>query len=357
MLAFAFEERVGDFLLAPELAVGAGVTALYGPSGAGKTLTLLALAGLRRPERGAIRLNGRTLFDAAARTWVAPHRRRVGLVFQEYALFPHLTVAGNLQYGLADLPPEEAARRVREMLGLLRLEAHAARYPADLSGGQRQRVALGRGLIVRPELLLLDEPFSALDQAERERIRGEVAALLAAFGGVTLLVTHSLEEAYVLASRVAVMDGGRILQVGPREEVMRRPRTRRVAEHVGAANIFEGRVVAAAGGGRRVVWGGHTLEVAAELPPPGTAVTLCIRPEDVRLVWPERAPGRPNLLHGSLLAEMDRGLDYVLTFRPDPGGGGLTILCSAHVHRLMKLRANASVDVTLPPDRLHLLAE
>ncbi|MBI4737605.1 MAG: ATP-binding cassette domain-containing protein, partial [candidate division NC10 bacterium] len=156
MLELAFEYRLDGFLLTPGLTADRGVTALYGPSGAGKSLTLLCLIGLRRPDRGWIRLNGRTLFDAAAGIHVPPHLRRVGMVFQEYALFPHLTVAGNLAYGLRDLSRHEARERVDAMLRLLRLEQFGNRHPGDLSGGQRQRVALGRGLIIQPELLLLD---------------------------------------------------------------------------------------------------------------------------------------------------------------------------------------------------------
>jgi ABC-type Fe3+/spermidine/putrescine transport system ATPase subunit len=243
------------------------------------------------------------------------------------------------------------------MLALLRLEPYADRRPADLSGGQRQRVALGRGLIVQPELLLLDEPFSALAQADRERIRAEVAELLVRFGGTTLLVTHSLQEAYVLAREIAVMDGGRILQAGPRDEVMRHPRSRRVAEHVGASNILEGSVAIGPGGERRVAWGGALLEVAKELPAPDTRVALCIRPEDVRLVWPERTAGRCNLLRGRLAVELDRGLDYQLTVRLEATASSLSILCSAHVHHLMKLRRDMPLVLTLPPDRLHVLAD
>ncbi|MFB3816318.1 MAG: ABC transporter ATP-binding protein [Candidatus Methylomirabilales bacterium] len=352
MLECRFEERLDGFRLAAGLAAGPGVTALYGPSGAGKSLTLLCLAGLRRPASGHIRLNGRTLYDAQSGTWIPPHRRRIGLVPQDYALFPHLTVARNLAYGLAGRPREEVGRRVADMLRLLRLEAHAERYPDALSGGQRQRVALGRGLVVQPDLLLLDEPFSALDQAERERVRGQVAELLAGFGGTTLLVTHSLEEAYLLAQQIAVMEGGRILQSGPRDEVVRRPRTRRVAEQVGACNILE---TTAAGGGL-VAWGPQMLDPAQPLPAAGGRLLFCIRPEDVRLVWPERTAGRANLLAGRLTGETDRGVDFLLEFRPDSRPDhAITVHCPAHLHALMKLHPGKPVAVALPPDKLHRL--
>src|SRR5574342_158585 len=187
--------------------------------------------------------------------------------------------------------------RVEAMLRLLRLDGFRSRYPGELSGGQRQRVALGRGLIIQPELLLLDEPFSALDQMERERLRGEVLELLQGFGGTTILVTHSLEEAYLLARQIAVIDGGRILQAGARDEVLQHPRDRRVAEQVGASNIFQG-VVTGSGASAGIAWCGSTLSVACPLPAPGTPVEFCIRPEDVRLVWPDKVADRPNLLSG-----------------------------------------------------------
>jgi len=359
MLDFAFQRRFDGFVLAPTLSTDRAVTALYGPSGAGKSLTLLCLVGLLRPDRGWIRLNGRALFDAAAGIHVPPHRRRVGLVFQEYALFPHLTVAANLAYGLRGLGHDEAWGRVDDMLRLLRLEGFGGRYPGDLSGGQRQRVALGRGLIVQPELLLLDEPFSALDQMERERLRGEVLELLQGFGGTTVLVTHSLQEAYLMARRIAVIDGGRILQVGSRDEVTQHPRDRRVAEHVGVSNIFHGVVAPDPEGRPGIAWHGMRLAVAGPLPAPGTPVDFCIRPEDVRLVWPERVAERTNVVPGTLTAELERRVDYLLRFRAEGAAaeaGEIAIHCSGHLHFLMKLHPGKPAWISLPPDKLHVLS-
>ncbi len=359
MLEFAFECGLDGFILAPALMTDRGVTALYGPSGAGKSLTLLCLVGLRRPDSGWIRLNGRTLFDAATGIHVPPHRRRVGLVFQEYALFPHLTVASNLAYGLRSLRRDEVRERVDAMLHLLRLESLGTRYPGELSGGQRQRVALGRGLIVQPELLLLDEPFSALDQMERERLRAEVLDLLQGFGGTTVLVTHNLQEAYLMARQIAVIDAGRILQAGPRDEVLQHPRDRRVAEHVGASNIFRGTVSGEAGTPTGIAWHGERLAVSGTLPTPGTVVEFCIRPEDVRLVWPEKASERRNVFGGRLITEVKRGIDYQLRFRAEGAAaeaGEIEIHCSEHLHYLMKLHPGKQVWIALPPDKLHVLA-
>jgi molybdate transport system ATP-binding protein len=359
MLEFSFEYGLEGFSLAPALTMERGVSALYGPSGAGKSLTLLCLVGLRRPQRGWIRLNGRTLFDAEAGIHVAPHLRRMALVFQEYALFPHMTVASNLAFGLRGLTRADARRRVDAMLRLLRLEGFGNRCPGDLSGGQRQRVALGRGLIVQPELLLLDEPFSALDQMERERLRAEVLELLRGFGGTTILVTHNLQEAYLMARQIAVIDAGRILQSGPRDEVLQHPRDRRVAEHVGASNIFRGTVAVDAAGSSVVLWHEEQLAFSCTLPPPGAEVEFCIRPEDARLVWPERIADKPNSLSGRITAEIERGTDYLLRFRgdgPAAEAGEILIHCSAHVHYLMKIQPGKPVWVTFPPNKLHLLA-
>ena len=358
MLEFAFEHRLDGFRVAPALTVDRAVTALYGPSGSGKSLTLLCLVGLLRPERGWIRLNGRTLFDAAAGIHVPPHQRRVGLVFQEYALFPHLTVAANLAYGLRGTPRAEVQGRVEAMLRLLRLEGFGRRYPGALSGGQRQRVALGRGLILQPELLLLDEPFSALDQMERERLRGEVLELLGGFGGCTILVTHNLQEAYLMAHQIAVIAGGRILQAGSRDEVLQRPRNRRVAEHVGVANIIRG-VVAASGSSPAIVeMHGARLSVTEALPAPGTPVEVCIRSEDVRLVWPDRLGERANVLGGLITSEVQRRADYLVRVRPEgPAGdlGPIEVQCSAHLHSMMKLHPGKAVWIALPPENLHVL--
>ena len=359
MLEFDFGYRLNGFTLIPALTTERGVCALYGPSGSGKSLTLLCLVGLRRPERGWIRLNGRTLFDAEAGIHVTPHLRRMALVFQEYALFPHMTVARNLAYGLRGITRTDARDRVNAMLRLLRLEAFGDRYPDELSGGQRQRVALGRGLILQPELLLLDEPFSALDQMERERLRAEVLELLHDFGGTTILVTHNLQEAYLMARQIAVIDGGRILQSGPRDEVLQHPRDRRVAEYVGASNILRGTVAVEAAGPSVITWHGERLAFSGTLPPSGAEVEFCIRPEDVRLVWPERTAERPNVLRGQITTEAERGTDYLLRFcadGPAARAGEIVIQCSEHLHYLMKLGPAMPVWISLPPDKLHVLA-
>ncbi len=220
-----------------DLDVAAGsILALLGPSGCGKTTLLRSIAGLERPVAGTVALGGRTLSDG--RAFVPPERRRIGMVFQDWALFPHLSVARNVGFGLTR--EERRAGRVTEALALVELAGLADRMPATLSGGQQQRVALARALANRPAAILLDEPFSNLDAALRGAIRDDVKGLLQALSVTAVFVTHDQEEAFVLGDRVAVMLGGRIVQQAEPAEVYDAPATRAVATFVGDANLVGG---------------------------------------------------------------------------------------------------------------------
>jgi iron(III) transport system ATP-binding protein len=215
-----------------------GITALLGPSGCGKTSLLRAVAGFAELAGGAVVLAGRTV--AGDGRWVPPERRQLGMVFQEGALFPHLTVRDNVHFGLREHPRPEA--RCREVLALVGLEELSGRYPDELSGGQQQRVALARALAPAPGLVLLDEPFANLDATLRGRLREEVRAILQRAGATAVLVTHDQEEALSVADRVAVMARGRVLQVGPPEEVYHHPATLEVARFVGDGQLLPCRV-------------------------------------------------------------------------------------------------------------------
>jgi iron(III) transport system ATP-binding protein len=217
------------------LEVPAGSTcALLGPSGCGKTTLLRMIAGLEQPDHGEISVGRRVLTDRS--TAIAPEQRRIGLVFQDGALFPHLTVAENVGYGLPR--SKEAGQRTAEVLGLVELEEYADRYPDELSGGQRQRVAVARALAPRPEVLLLDEPFSNLDADLRERVRHQVMELLDELRITTLFVTHDQEEAFVVGGRVAVMRRGQIIQQGSPAEIYDHPVDAWLARFVGEANLL-----------------------------------------------------------------------------------------------------------------------
>jgi iron(III) transport system ATP-binding protein len=223
-----------------ELEVEAGsICALLGPSGCGKTTTLRLIAGLERPDAGEITIGERTV--NAPGTFVAPERRRIGMVFQDYALFPHLDVAGNVGYGLGRRPDRD---RIAEVLALVGLEADARRPVHELSGGQQQRVALARALAPTPEVVLLDEPFSNLDAGLRDRLRQEVREILLNAGVTALFVTHDQAEALSIAETVAVMRDGRVEQVGTPEEIYSRPVSRWVASFLGEIEVVPGEAAA-----------------------------------------------------------------------------------------------------------------
>ena len=247
------------------------VLALLGPSGCGKTTTLRLVAGFETPDRGRIAIAGQVV-DGDGRS-VPPERRRVGMVFQEYALFPHMTVAANVAFGLRRGADRD--RRVAGMLELVGLAGMADRLPGELSGGQQQRVAVARALAPAPEILLLDEPFSGLDQSLRVRIRAEIHDILRAARATTVLVTHDQDEALGLADRVAVMLDGRIRQIGTPETVYREPVDREIAAFIGVAQMLPG---FAAGSRVEGPLGWLPLRSPAHGP-----VDVLLRPEMIRL--------------------------------------------------------------------------
>jgi len=214
MLRFELSKRLREFTFAGAAEVPGGVTIVEGPSGAGKTTLLRLIAGLDRPDSGRISLDGRTLTDVTARTFMPPHQRNVALLFQEYALFPHLDVARNVAYGLRAraIGPEERRARVGAALERLEIGTLAAARVTELSGGQRQRVALARALVVEPAALLLDEPLAALDPATRDRVRRELAALLVGIDVPTLLVSHDSSDRALFGDRVLAIDLGVLTQ-------------------------------------------------------------------------------------------------------------------------------------------------
>jgi len=263
--------------------------ALLGPSGCGKTTLLRLLAGFERPDAGRVILDGVDL------TGLAPYRRPVNMMFQSYALFPHMTVAGNVAFGLKQdrLPREEIAARVEDMLALVQLSGVAARKPDQLSGGQRQRVALARSLAKRPKVLLLDEPLAALDRKLREETRFELKALQRKLQTTFVIVTHDQEEAMTVADRIAVMDHGRLAQVGAPAEVYQRPNSRWVAGFVGDVNLIELRVTAVYPSFVALEREGLKLRIAqAAAVSPGASVAVALRPEKIRIA--KAAPDRPD---------------------------------------------------------------
>ena len=272
------------------------LVSLLGPSGCGKTTTLRLLAGFLQPEAGEIWVGDRCL--SSPTRVIPPERRRMAMIFQSYALWPHMTVAQNIAYGLRLKPGvPKAAReaRVKEMLKVVQLDGYGSRYPGELSGGQQQRVAVARALVVEPEILLLDEPLSNLDANLREEMRFEISRLHETFAITTLYVTHDQAEAMVISDRVAVLHRGRVVQVGTAEDLFQHPRTRFVAEFIGRTNLVD--AIAAEPG--VVTRGALRLRVAVTGLKPGAPVVVSIRPHEIRLVARGQPPSPdPNVLAG-----------------------------------------------------------
>jgi iron(III) transport system ATP-binding protein len=254
------------------------IVALLGPSGCGKTTTLRLIAGFETPDQGRIAIAGRTVADAERGIHVEPEARGVGVVFQDYALFPHLTTAQNVGFGLERAGREARRARVARVLDLVGLTDFAGRYPHELSGGQQQRVAVARALAPAPSLILLDEPFSNLDADLRAQMRDEVEKILRATGTTAIFVTHDQEEAFVFADQVGVLHGGRLAQIGAPEVIYHNPATPFVAEFVGAADFLPGLVTAQ----------GVVTEIGVFANPNGRAagarVSVMIRPDDVTFI-------------------------------------------------------------------------
>jgi molybdate transport system permease protein len=283
-LEVAIEKKVAGFRLAVEFTADGVPLGLLGPSGSGKTMTLRAIAGLETPDRGRIVLQGRVLFDSEQHINLPPRARRIGLLFQNYALFPHLNVAENIAFGLRQLPDAEKNRRVADQLAAAHLDGLAERYPTTLSGGEQQRVALARALATEPAALLLDEPFSALDTHLRSALERHLRETLGNYGGSTLFVSHNLEEAYRVCEKLVVLANGSVAAQGPKEEIFRHPPTLEVARVTGCKNFSrarrlpDGRVEA-------LDWG-CTLRVSQQFTmPPGH---VAIRANHVRAHPPQK---------------------------------------------------------------------
>ncbi len=285
----------------------APVTVLFGESGAGKTTILRCLGGLDRPDRGSLRFRGEVWSDAATATFVSPQRRRIGFLFQEYALFPHLPVGRNIAHGLRGASRAERERRVLEVAALVRITDLLDRRPAELSGGQKQRVALARALAPSPRLLLLDEPLSALDGPTREELRVELRRVLEEQRIPAVVVTHDRIEALALGDRLAVLASGAVRQFGAVEEVFTSPSDADVARIVGTENVAHARILGREDGLATVAIGSARL-VAVDPGGSEEDAFACIRAEDVVLeVAPAGETSARNELAGVVTAVAREG--------------------------------------------------
>lgn len=361
MIEVNVEKRLKGFHLRSKFAAGDELVSLFGPSGSGKSLTLQSIAGLIKPDAGQILIGDQVVFDSARGINLSPQKRRVGYVFQDYALLPHLTVSQNIGYGLHKLSNGERERKVAEMVSLMRLNGRESYRPGELSGGQRQRIALARALIIEPSILLLDEPFSALDSAIRSKLRAELLQILRGLNITTILVTHNLEEAYTLSEKMVVYDAGQVLQVGDRDEVLHRPASRPVARFTGAKNIFEGVIVEANDDYLEIESDGFRVHAPPYRRSKGEKVEYCIRPEHIMLLRPDRISGervKENQLAGSIVQEINHGGSVTLLFKiaafTNDDDYDLQIEVPVHVHQQLRLANRKEWMVSLKKSCIHV---
>jgi molybdate transport system ATP-binding protein len=335
--------------------------ALVGPSGSGKTTILRCIAGLHRPQGGAIKCGGVDWLDCERGVSLSPQDRSCGVVFQHYALFPHMTALQNIAAAMGHRPPRERDERARELLEQVHLAGLERRRPAELSGGQQQRVALARALARNPKVLLLDEPFAAVDRVTRRKLQRELALLRARIRVPIVLVTHDLDEARVLADRMVILSRGETLQDGPTAQVMARPATAQVARLLDQNNLFEARVLAQHPdeGKTLLAWFEHTLE-AAHAPAFGVGdkVAWMIPPECVILHRRDRPSDgeRENPVSGVIREYVPLGETTSVTLQIGaPAGVPLAMSMVTHHARRNNLAVGDMVKVTLLASGIHLM--
>jgi molybdate transport system ATP-binding protein len=359
MLEVVARKQFKGFILDVSFVTEQKLIVLFGPSGSGKSLTLQVIAGTLQADHGRVSIDGQPVYDSARGLLLPPQARRIGYVPQQYALFPHLTVEKNISFGIAKLPRQERAQRVNEMLDLLGLQGLAHRHPSELSGGQQQRVALARALAIHPRLLLLDEPFAALDTPLRASLRQELLQLAERLNLTILLVSHDLTDAFTLGQQIIVYEGGRIMQQGTREEVFFRPITPRVAELVGTGNILPARVERIEDGTLWLNWQGHRIAVPPMPFAIGSPVYVCIRPTQIMVVRPDRLAEREreNLLPCVIVNKQMQAETYTLQLRVDGGDSAhdLQLALPAYVYHRLSLDTETHVLVELRRQDLHVI--
>jgi spermidine/putrescine transport system ATP-binding protein len=334
----SFEIRAGEFMT------------FLGPSGCGKTTCLRLISGFDTPTSGQIFLDGKDL------TFEPPYRRDVNQVFQNYALFPHLTIYENIAFGLRmkKIPPTQIRERVDRVVKMTSLEDFTTRKPAQLSGGQRQRVALARAIVCEPKVLLLDEPLSALDAKLRTQMRVELKQLQKKLGITFIFVTHDQEEALTMSDRVAVLNAGRVEQIGTVNEIYYKPATRFVASFIGESNIVEAEILRSEGEFLHCrLEGGLELDVRTPNPPAHSQILLSLRPEKIRLT--RENPGGRNSFPGTIEMEIFKGAVDDLTISVQ-GGLQLGAVLTNDGQAESDLHEGERVFARIQPEDIHIVA-
>jgi molybdate transport system ATP-binding protein len=348
-----------SFLLDLDLEAPPGITILFGPSGAGKSTLLDCIAGLVQPDDGRIAIDGEVVFDSEKNVNVPPQRRQVAYVFQSLALFPHMTVEGNVAYGLRDAPEQARSVRVAEILEMFRVEKLRARKPPEISGGEKQRVALARSLVTVPRVLLLDEPLTGLDAELKASIIDDLRAWNAGRKIPIFYVTHSREEVDALGERVIALDHGKIVSEGTPREVLDAPRRRRLAQAAGFENLLSGTVMdlREPDGVMRVRLTDATCEIEVPLghAAPGDRVQVAIRAGDILLATEApRALSARNVLEGKIVSLDRRGT--LVVARVDCGAV-FTVHVTPGAERMLELAANKKVWIVLKTHSCHFVEE
>jgi molybdate transport system ATP-binding protein len=330
---------------------------LFGCSGSGKTTALRCIAGLENPDAGTIKINDTVYFDSRKKVNISPQKRKIGYMFQENALFPHMNVRQNIEFGLKGMSPSSKTEKVNEMLGLVGIEELEFAYPDELSGGQKQKVALARALAPSPEVLLLDEPFSALDTVVRLKLRKELRAIQKRLGIPVIFITHDPVEAFTMADKMAVFDNGRVQQLGSPEEVFYHPKTRYVAELVGFSNLFDDAVIERHGQGDECTF---LWSLGTEITAPyirriaGDKVSWGIRPENIELVDSENAYAtrkeeRKNLLDGVIRNVVNKGSSRIMSLKLKDSGAVLNVEVMNHIFDSLKVASGDECMVRIRP--------